>query len=115
MKLSVLKSKIHNAVVSSTNVDYAGSITIDRRLVEAAGLVEYEKVLVSNLSNGSRFETYVIAGSREGFIEVNGAAAKMSEPGDRIIVMGFALLDEEEAKDFKPRIVVVDGENRVIR
>ncbi|MFH1403439.1 MAG: aspartate 1-decarboxylase [Candidatus Altiarchaeota archaeon] len=112
MKVSVLKSKIHNATVSSINRDYVGSIRIDKRLVEEAGLVEYEKVLVSNMTNGERFETYVILGDEEGVIEVNGAAAVITNRGDRIIIMSFTWLDDGEVSAHTPKVVVVDDKNK---
>ena len=109
---NLLKSKIHDAAVTGVNLDYVGSITVDKRLIDAVGLREYEKVLVSNITNGSRFETYVIGGG-DGVVEVNGAAAKLTEKGDRVIIMSFGLCSEEEAVGHKPKIVVVDGGNRV--
>lgn len=107
-----MKSKIHGATVTGTNLEYAGSITVDGRLIEAAGLAVHEKVLVSNLTNGNRFETYVIGGG-DGEIEVNGAAAKLTREGDRIIIMAFGLYSEGEARKHKPNVVVVDGENNI--
>lgn len=109
---SLLKSKIHNARVTGTRIDYVGSITIDKRLVDASGLMHWEKVLVSDITNGARFETYVLEGE-EGVVEVNGAAAKLVKGGDRIIVMAFGLFDEKEAKEHKPKIAVVDERNKV--
>jgi aspartate 1-decarboxylase len=107
-----LKSKIHDATVTGTNLDYVGSITIDRKLVDAAGLCVNEKVLVSNLTNGSRFETYVMGGG-DGIVEVNGAAAKLTEKGDRIIIMAFGLYDGREVREHKPKIITVDERNRI--
>jgi aspartate 1-decarboxylase len=112
MLRNLLKSKIHNAAVTGTRVDYVGSITIDKALMEASGIIQYEKVLVSDITNGARFETYVLEGAG-GVVEVNGAAAKLVKEHDRIIVMAFGLFDESEAKRHKPRIVVVDGRNKV--
>ncbi len=114
MMISILKSKIHNARVTSANLEYVGSITIDKRLVEAVGLYEYEKVLVSNLTNGSRFETYVILGQDEGKIQVNGAAAKITAEGDRIIIMSFRLLEETDVGKYKPVIIIVDEDNKIV-
>ena len=109
---SLLKSKIHGATVTATRVDYVGSITIDRKLIEACGLSLYEKVLVSNVTNGNRFETYVIEGA-DGVVELNGAAAKLASVGDKVIVMAFGLFDEREVGKHKPRIAVVDARNKV--
>jgi len=109
---NLLKSKIHGAKVTGCKLDYVGSITVDRTLVKAAGLRVYEKVLVSDITNGARFETYVLLGG-PGAIEVNGAAAKLVKKGDMVIIMAFGLFDEKEAGRHKPKIVVVDGENRI--
>ncbi|MFH0862931.1 MAG: aspartate 1-decarboxylase [Candidatus Altiarchaeota archaeon] len=111
MMRSMLKSKIHGATVTGCRVDYVGSITIDKALMEAVGLCVWEKVLVSDITNGERFETYVIEGGK-GAIEANGAAAKLVNVGDKIIIMSFGLFDEKEAEDHKPKIVSVDGKNR---
>ena len=111
----ILKSKIHNATVTGTNTDYVGSIRIDGQLIEAAGLIEHEKVLVSNVNNGERFETYVIVGKRgSGIVELNGAAAKLARKGHKVIIMSFALMDDEEVLKHKPRIVMVDRGNRIL-
>ena len=112
MLLSLLKSKIHNATVTGVRVDYVGSITIDKTLIGAAGLRVWEKVLVANITNGERFETYVIEGNT-GVVEVNGAAAKLAAIGDKVIVMAFGLFDEKEGKEHKPNILVVDDKNRI--
>ncbi|MEI8102163.1 MAG: aspartate 1-decarboxylase [Chlorobium sp.] len=112
MKLHVLKSKIHNAIVTSGDLEYEGSITIDSELLEMANMIPNEKVLVVNNNNGERFETYIIKGdhgSRE--IQLNGAAARCALVGDEIIIMTFALLDETDAGNFKPMILIVDREN----
>jgi len=115
MLLEILKSKIHNAKVSERNLNYVGSIKIDAALVSAAGMLEHEKVLISNLSNGQRFETYVILGKwGSGIVEVNGAAARITKKGDKIIIMSFALMTEEEAKKHKPKIVIMDERNKII-
>ncbi|NTU96426.1 MAG: aspartate 1-decarboxylase [Chlorobiaceae bacterium] len=112
MKLHVLKSKIHNAIVTSGDLEYEGSITIDCELLELADMIPNEKVLVVNNNNGERFETYIIRGahgSRE--IQLNGAAARCALPGDEIIIMTFALLDDAEARTFKPMVLIVDRKN----
>jgi aspartate 1-decarboxylase len=116
MLIKMLKSKIHRARITETHLEYEGSITIDQRLMDAAGLVEGEGVLVANLNNGSRQETYVLKGRRgSGVVRLNGASARLGAPGDRIIIMSFAYLAPEEARKHKPRKVVVDDRNRIIR
>ena len=106
MFLTILKSKIHRVKVTEANLDYIGSITIDRDLMDAAGIVAGEKVSVVDNTNGARLETYVIEGKRgSGCVCMNGAAAHLVHPGDVIIIMAYALMTPEEAKDFKPQIV----------
>lgn len=116
MLVSILKSKIHKALVTDAKIHYKGSITIDKKLMEKAKLTPYEKVLVVSLDSGERLETYVIEG-REGSGEVclNGAAARKILKGDRVIVMSFALLEEEEAKKHKPVIVYLDDKNQITK
>ncbi|MBM3162100.1 MAG: aspartate 1-decarboxylase [Chlorobi bacterium] len=112
MKLHLLKSKIHNAIVTSGDLEYEGSITIDSELLEMAEMIPNEKVLVVNNNNGERFETYIIKGapgSRE--IQLNGAAARCALPGDEIIIMTFALIDAKKAPLHKPMVLIVDREN----
>ncbi len=112
MLVHMLKGKIHRATVTQAELDYVGSITIDETLMEAAGIREYEKVSVVDVDNGSRFETYVIAGEREsGIVCLNGAAARCAAVGDKVIVMCYALMTEQEASENPPRVVLVDGEN----
>ena len=109
MFIEVLKSKIHKASITGANLHYIGSITIDEDLMDAARLIENEKVHVLNLNNGERLGTYVIKGTRgSGEICLNGAAARKVIPGDIIIIMSFAMMDSEEAKLFKPTIVFPD-------
>jgi len=109
MLIEVLKSKIHKVSITGANLHYIGSISIDEDLMDAAGLIENEKVHVLNLNNGERLETYVIKGSRgSGEICLNGAAARKVMPGDIIIIMSFAYLDSKEAKSFKPTIIFPD-------
>lgn len=109
MLIEVLKSKIHKASITGANLHYIGSITIDENLMDAARLIENEKVHVLNLNNGERLETYVIKGTRgSGEICLNGAAARKVIVGDTIIIMSFAMMDTEEAKSFKPTIVFPD-------
>ena len=112
----MLRAKIHRARVTAKSLDCAGSITIDSSLLELADIREFEKVLVANLSNGLRAETYAISGRRDsGEICLNGAAARLGETGDRVIIMAFAFADERELKcDWRPRIVRVDDNNRPV-
>ena len=114
MLLHMLKSKIHRAVVTGANVNYEGSLTIDRDLMEKAGFFSYEKILCSNLANAARFETYVIPGERgSGQIVLNGAAAHLGKPGDRLTIMSFTEVDLAEAKFWKPRVIVLGDENDI--
>ena len=109
MYIEILKSKIHRVTVTEANLNYIGSITIDKDLMEAANLIEYEKVWVLNNHNGERFETYVIEGERgSGTICVNGAAARRVQPGDILIILSYAQMDFEEAKFFKPAKIFPD-------
>ncbi len=109
MQIHVLKSKIHRVSVTDANLNYVGSITIDEDLMDAAGIIEYERVSIVNNNNGERFDTYVITGERgSGTICLNGAAARKVQPGDVIIILAYAILDAEEAKSFKPTVVFPD-------
>ena len=113
--MKLLKSKLHRARVTKTKLHYPGSIGIDPELMEAAGIVAYEKVLIADLNNGNRLETYVVpaeAGARQ--IEVLGAAAHLIEENDTVIIMGFALFTPEEAAEHKPKVVVLDENNDII-
>jgi len=115
MFVQILKSKLHRARVTETKLHYPGSIGIDSDLMEAAGILPYESVLVADLNNGSRLETYVVseeAGS--GKIVVLGAAAQLIEPKDIVIIMSFAFLTPEEARQFKPKVAVLDENNKII-
>ena len=105
----VVKSKIHRVTVTEANLNYIGSITIDEDLMDAANLIENEKVQIVNNNNGERFETYIIKGERgTGVICLNGAAARKVQPGDVVIIMSYALMDFEEAKTFSPAVVFPD-------
>ncbi len=116
MFVKLLKSKLHRARVTDAKLDYPGSIAIDSALIEAAGLLPYESVLVADLNNGNRLETYVVpAEARSGQIVVLGAAARLVQPRDIVIILSFGLFTPEEAKKFKPRIVVLDENNRIIK
>ncbi|MEW6408939.1 MAG: aspartate 1-decarboxylase [Nitrospirota bacterium] len=111
----MLRSKIHQATVTDANLEYEGSLTVDETLLEAAGILPYEQVMVSNLNNGERFETYVIPGKRgSGIVCLNGPTARKGVVGDRIIIFCYEMANEEELKDFKPTIVRVDDENRIV-
>ncbi|MBL7773247.1 MAG: aspartate 1-decarboxylase [Chitinophagaceae bacterium] len=114
MQIQVLKSKIHRVKVTQANLNYIGSITIDADLMEAANLIEHEKVQVVNVNNGERLETYIIRGRRgSGTICLNGPAARKVEPGDIVIVISYALMDFEEAKKFKPSIIFPTENNKL--
>ena len=115
MNIQVLKSKIHRVTVTGADLNYVGSITIDEVLMEAANIIEGEKVQIVNNNNGERIETYVIKGVRNsGKIELNGAAARRVQPGDIIIIFSYATMDFEEAKKFKPWIVFPDTDSNMI-
>ena len=114
--LNMLKGKIHRATVKQAEVDYVGSITIDEDLMDAAGIIEYEKVQVADVTSGSRLETYVIAGERgSGMICLNGAAAHLVTVGDKVIIMCYCQMEAAEAKDFQPHVVFVDDDNHISR
>lgn len=116
MNICLLKSKIHRAAVTGASLDYEGSLTIASDLAGRVGLLPYERILVSNMAEGQRFETYVIYGPEgSGAIELNGAAAHLGKPGDRITIMSFTWLDAGEAARHKPRVIVVDEKNTPIR
>ncbi len=114
MWIHIFKSKIHRATVTEANLNYVGSITIDEALMEAANLIEGEKVQIVNNNNGERFETYIIRGERNtGMICLNGAAARKVQVGDTVIIMAYAMMTPEEAKTFKPSVVFPDEHNRI--
>jgi aspartate 1-decarboxylase len=116
MKIEVLKSKIHRVKVTDANLNYIGSITIDEDLLDAANMIEGEKVYIVNNNNGERFETYIIKGERgSGMICLNGAAARRVQPDDVIIIISYAIMDFEEAKTFKPWIVFPDTETNRLK
>ena len=115
MFLTMFRAKIHTATVTEANLNYMGSITIDEALLEASGILPNERVQVVNNNNGNRFETYVIKGPRDsGMICLNGAAARLAHPGDVVIIIAYALMDYQEALTFKPTVVLVDKNNKVI-
>lgn len=114
MNITMLKGKIHRAVVTQAELDYVGSITIDTDLLNAAGILEYQKVAVVDVTNGARLETYTIAGERgSGMICLNGAAAKLIDKGDTVIIMAYADMREEEARSYRPKVVFVDKDNKI--
>ena len=116
MNITLLKAKIHRAVVTQADLDYVGSITIDAELLEQSGIMEYEKVEIADIDNGNRFETYTIAGEAgSGVICLNGAAARLVNIGDKIIIMAYAQLTPDEARDHKPTVLFVDEDNRIVR
>ena len=109
MMVTMLKGKIHRATVVQAELDYVGSITVDQDLLDAAGILEYEKVQIVDVNNGERFETYTISGERgSGLICLNGAAARCVQVGDKIILMAYCEMDNEEAKNHKPKVVFVN-------
>jgi aspartate 1-decarboxylase len=116
MQIQVLKSKIHGVKVTEANLDYIGSVTIDENLMDAANVIENEKVLIVDKDNGSRLETYIIKGKRgSGVICLNGAAARLVEEGDELIIMSFALMDFETAKTHKPTVIFPDKNTNQLR
>jgi aspartate 1-decarboxylase len=116
MNITLLKAKIHRAVVKQADLDYVGSITIDADLLDESGIMEYEKVEIADIDNGNRFETYTIAGEAgSGVICLNGAAARLVNIGDKIIIMAYAQLTPDEARDHKPTVLFVDEDNRIVR
>ena len=116
MTITMLKAKIHRATVTQAELDYVGSITVDMDLLEQAGILEYEKVQIVDVNNGSRFETYTIAGERgSGVMCLNGAAARMVQTGDKIILMAYAQVMLEEASELRPTVLFVDEKNKVTK
>ena len=115
MKRVMLKSKIHHARVTETDVDYEGSLSLPTDLLEAASLLPFEKVHVYNVSNGERFSTYLIKGEAgSGTVGVYGAAAHRAQPGHKLIIVGYAILDDEEIDFYLPRIILLDAANRIV-
>ncbi len=116
MQLTMLKGKIHRAVVKQAELNYVGSITIDPKLMEAAGILEYEQGQIVDVENGNRFETYTIDGEPgSGMICLNGAAARQVQVGDHVIIMAYCQMDAKETADHKPKVVFVDEENHISR
>ncbi len=117
MRRTLCKSKIHRATLTGADLSYEGSLTVDRALMDAAGMLPYERVQVVNVNNGARLETYLIPGERgSGVVQLNGAGARLGVPGDIVILMTYAEYDESElSDDFAPTVVLVDGANRIAR
>lgn len=116
MLIHVVKSKIHRVKVTEANLNYIGSLTVDQELMDAAGMIENEKVQVVNLNNGSRLETYLIPGERKsGVVCLNGAAARLVQPGDLVLIISYGILSLEEAKSFKPTLVFPDSNTNSLR
>lgn len=116
MMLTMLKSKIHRATVTDANLNYAGSLTLDPDLMDAAGMLPFERVQVLNLNNGERFETYLIKGERgSGAVCLNGPAARLGQPGDLLIILTYVVLEAEQTVGFTPKVVHVDSANRIVR
>jgi aspartate 1-decarboxylase len=116
MQITLLKSKLHHARVTHSELEYEGSCAIDSALLKAAGIREYEQIHIYNLANGERFVTYAIRAEQDsGIISINGAAAHKAAPGDRIIICTYAVLSEQEAVKFQPALVYLDTDNRIVR
>lgn len=115
MFLTMFKAKLHRATVTEANLDYVGSVTIDRDLLDKSGILVGEKVQIVNLNNGERFETYTIEGEAgSGVICLNGAAARLVQPKDKVIIIAYAMMTPEEAKTFQPNVLVLDDNNKII-
>ena len=115
MRRTMLMGKVHRATVTDANLNYEGSLTLDPDLMEAAGMLPYEQVQVLDVDNGSRLTTYLIEGERSsGQVVINGAAARLVAPGDKVIIVAYAEMEDEEARSHTPRVVLVDGSNRPI-
>jgi aspartate 1-decarboxylase len=116
VRRTLMKSKLHRATVTVADLDYVGSVTIDRDLMDAADLLPNERVQVLDVTNGARLETYVIEGERgSGIIGINGAAAHLVHPGDVVLIVSYADLDDDEARDWEPTVVLLDADNRIER
>jgi aspartate 1-decarboxylase len=116
MQRHLMKSKIHRATITSADLHYEGSLTVDQDLLDAADLLSYEEIQVVNVNNGARFTTYVIPGARgSGVVQLNGAAARLGLPGDVVILIAYGVIEDEAAQRFVPRVVFVDEQNRIVR
>lgn len=115
MQVHLLKSKIHRATVTDASLNYEGSMTIAADFLEKTGMIAFEKILVSNMANGHRFETYIIPGEwGSGAIILNGATAHLGKPGDLLTIMSYAVLDEQEAKNWRPKVIVLGSGNKIV-
>lgn len=115
MLLTMFKGKIHRATVTEANLNYMGSVTIDKTLLDASGILPGEKVSIVNNNNGNRFETYVIEGEADsGVICLNGAAARLVHVGDTVIIIAYAMMDEQQARAYTPKVVMVDSDNKIV-
>lgn len=116
MLLNMLKSKLHRATVTEADINYVGSVTIDAKLLEKSGILPGERVQIVNLNNGERFETYTISGEAgSGVICINGAAARLVQVGDKVIIIAYALMEEAKAKTFQPNVLILDEHNKIVR
>lgn len=115
MFLTMMKAKIHRAIVTEANLNYVGSITIDQDIMDAVGVLPHEKVQITNNNNGARLETYVIPGKRgSGVICLNGAAARLVQVGDSVIIIAYAMMSEEEAKTYQPKVAIMGENNKIL-
>ena len=115
MQLQMMKSKLHQARVTEANLNYVGSITIDQDLMDAVGILPNEKVQIVNNNNGARLETYTIAGERgSGVVCLNGAAARLVQPGDEVIIIAYAYMSPEEAEEYKPQVAFLNEQNEIV-
>jgi aspartate 1-decarboxylase len=114
MLLNMMKAKLHRGTVTEANINYVGSVTIDKVLLDGAGILEGEKVQIVNVNNGERLETYTIIGEPgSGIICLNGAAARLVQPGDKVIIITYAMMEENEAAEFEPKVVILGDDNRI--
>lgn len=116
MLLTMFKGKLHRATVTQANINYVGSVTIDKNLLNESGILPGEKVQIVNINNGERLETYTIEGEADsGMICINGAAARLAQPGDKVIIIAYAIMDEKEARTFQPNVLILDDHNRIVK
>ncbi len=115
MLRTMLRAKVHGATITGVNLHYVGSLTLDSSILEELGILPNEQVQVLNLNNGARLETYVIAGEKgSGVVALNGAAARLAHPGDKVLILSYALMSEEEARTHRPKVAIVDERNRIV-
>jgi aspartate 1-decarboxylase len=112
---TLMRAKVHGATLTESNLNYTGSLTLDAGIMERLGMLPNEQVQVLNLNNGSRLITYLIAGEKgSGVVALNGAAARLGQPGDKVLIVSYAVMSEDEARQFRPKVVLVDARNRVV-